>query len=107
LGEESNMATVKSLQGIHALIANHIGENSTVDSSAHPKLESLAISRILNNINSTDSVYVLDMMKSFDSPHMVDYRSYKRKGATSVPIDNVRSRVQWWDQKEALRCSSR
>ena len=76
-----------------------------VDTSVHPKLDGLDVSRILNPLDSNEAVYVANVTKSSDAPHMVDNRYYKRRGLTSTPMDHdeVKSAMVGAGRSSSLR----
>jgi len=59
-----------------------------VASSIHPKLEGVQVFRCPNPTNDKQAIFVVEVPKSPQAPHMCDYRYYKRRGSISLPMDH-------------------
>jgi hypothetical protein len=53
-----------------------------------PKVEGVKVSRYANPNNAKQAVFVLEVPKSFQMPHMCNHRYYKRVGSISSPMDH-------------------
>jgi hypothetical protein len=56
--------------------------------SIYPKVEGIAVSRYSNPSNDKQAVYVVEVPKSMQAPHMSDNRYYKRHGSISTAMDH-------------------
>lgn len=58
-------------------------------STIQPKLSGVKVARLDNPENNLKAVYVVEISKSPEAPHMVKERYYRRSGSTSRPMDNI------------------
>ncbi|MCH8086691.1 MAG: ATP-binding protein, partial [Chloroflexi bacterium] len=70
-----------------------------------PNINDVEILSVRNPENELQSIYVVQVPKSPDAPHMVQSIYYKRRGSTSMPMDHdeVLNTFLGAGRKEALR----
>lgn len=56
--------------------------------SIQPKLEFVRVLRCPNPSNEKQAVFIAEVQKGLNAPHMFDNRYYKRRGSVALPMDN-------------------
>lgn len=70
-----------------------------------PKVESVTVLRIPNPDNAQLAIFIVEVPRSPEAPHMNDNRYYKRHGSTALPMDNNEVKLQMFGvgRNKALR----
>lgn len=55
----------------------------------HPIVGGIKVLRLPNPQNNSEAIYIVKVSKSFEAPHMVNTRYYRRRGSVSVPMDDI------------------
>jgi len=60
-----------------------------VATTIQPKLEGMQVIRLPNPDNDSEAVYIVNIPKSLNAPHMVYNRYYIRRGSVSSPMEDI------------------
>ena len=93
--------------GINWLVGNGIEERiqNIINTTINPRLKGTRVIRLPNPENDSAAVYIVNVLKSPDAPHMVYIRYYIRRGSVSSPMEDidVRSAIFGKGRTAALR----
>lgn len=59
----------------------------------HPTLDDVKIRPLPNPANNAEAVFVVDVPRSFQGPHMVHNKYYSRRGSVSSPMEDIEVRA--------------
>lgn len=77
--------------GINWLVGNGIEERiqNIINTTINPRLKGTQVTRLLNPDHSSEAVYIVNILKSLNAPHMVYNRYYIRRGSVSSPMEDI------------------
>lgn len=55
----------------------------------YPEIKGVNVTRLPNPSNNLEAVFVVDVPKSLEAPHMTGNRYYRRRGSVSAPMDDT------------------
>lgn len=66
--------------------------HNIIDSIVEPKLSGVRVTRLNNPDNNMEAVFIINVLKSPDAPHMIKGRYYIRSGSKNRFMDNIEVR---------------